>query len=126
MAKRAGMIVAASALAVAGAACTAPGRSVVSGTTQYQVCGGAPPPEGVDPCQRPEPVPGTVVVQRGEAVVARVRSDEDGRFRVTLTPGTYTARLGLDPGAPFVDCPAAEIVVPVSAPVTLICRLLAP
>jgi hypothetical protein len=114
------------ALAVMGAGCTGGGRSGVEGVLQYRVCGGAPPPEGVDPCRPPTPAAGTVTVSRGEVVVARARADSSGRWRVTLPAGTYTVEGALGPEAPYVDCPPAEITVPTAAPVTLTCSLLAP
>jgi hypothetical protein len=106
--------------------CADPARSTVEGVTHYRVCGGAPPPPDVDPCQPPQPVAATVTVRRGEAVVARVRSNDAGRFRVTLARGSYTAQATLGPDAPFVDCPAVALTVPSPAPVTVTCTLLAP
>jgi hypothetical protein len=125
---RTGMIVGTMilALAAAVAGCTDPARSTVEGETLYRVCGGAPPPPDVDPCQPPQPVTATVTVRRGGTVVARVRSDATGRFRLTLTRGSYTAQATLDPDAPFVNCPEVALTVPSPAPVTVTCTLLAP
>jgi hypothetical protein len=108
------------------AGCTGGGRSAVDGVLQYRVCGGAPPPEGVDPCQPPTPRAGTVTVSRGDTVVARTRAGSSGRWHVDLPAGRYTVRAVLGPDAPYVDCPPAEITVPTAAPVTLTCSLLAP
>jgi hypothetical protein len=116
----------AAALGVASAAtaCTTPGGTV-EGRTLYQVCGGAPPPPGQDPCQPPTPVRATVSIFRGDSLVTAVRSDEGGAFRVRLAPGAYTATMALDPDGPFVICPQVDLAVP-GPPVTLTCRLLAP
>jgi hypothetical protein len=120
------MIAAGLALAIAGSGCTGGPRAAIEGVTQYRVCGGAPPPPGVDACQPPTPVPATVTVRDRDAVVATVRSDASGRFRVRLAPGTYQVQASLDPGAPFVNCPAIEVSVLTTVPVTLTCSLLAP
>ena len=111
---------------VAMAGCTGGAGSTVTGVTRYRVCGGVQPEPGTDPCGPAEPVAATVTVRRGEAVVARARSDASGRFRLTLAAGAYTAQATLDPGGPFVNCPSVPVTVPTAAELTLTCSLLAP
>jgi hypothetical protein len=103
------------AAVVAGAACRpAPGGTAVAGqVVQSPGCGG-PVVEG-QPCpDRPVPDAGIDVLDAGDQLVARTRTDVEGRFRVGVpaTAASYRIKVVLgDPPPNYPRCPNGTAAV---------------
>jgi hypothetical protein len=93
------------AVALALAACGVPAAQPGTGIQGIVEVGPTCPVERINsPCP-PHPLAATVVVRDGHgAEVTRFRSGADGRFKVDLTPGSYTL-LGLTIGSSFLPRP---------------------
>jgi hypothetical protein len=68
------------------------------------------------PCP-PNPVSGRVdALDRTGHAAANARTDDAGRYAISLPPGRYTLRVAVD--GPFPHCPDVAVSVTASAPVT--------
>jgi hypothetical protein len=116
-------------LAAVAGACTNPTQGTVRGTTLTRICGGVAPEPGEDPCSAPQPASLDVTFTSGDTIVASTRSDDAGQFRVTLAPGTYTARASVGDFPVPAGCDAVNVTVtgpPGPAPISLVCTYFAP
>ena len=70
------------------------GDSGITGVTYGYGCGVEPLPEFPQDCTGGAPIQAVVVVRSadGQTEVARVTSEPDGTFRISLLPGTYSIR----------------------------------
>jgi hypothetical protein len=75
----------------AGSTTSGSGEAGVQGVVR--VGPGCPVEQAGNPCPD-RPLAAELEFVQGSEVVATVRSGEDGRFRVALTPGSYTIRCG--------------------------------
>jgi hypothetical protein len=101
---RAIFVLAAGALTISGCS-TATSPTVTTGLTGTVVRGPIAPVCNANvPCSAPFSAGFTV--DRNRVVVAQFRSDNDGRFTVSLSPGTY--QVTPDPDAPLL-APATQV-----------------
>jgi hypothetical protein len=67
-----------------------------------------------------EPFVGSVVALEGDEEVARVQTDSEGRFRMSLPPGSYTLAADLEPGLPFAEPSQVQVTEGTYVEVTLL------
>lgn len=91
------------------------GGSGVQGLVTNVVHGGAPPPPGVVlPPPVPQPFPGAIITvqpQGGGPEVARAVSDAQGRYQISLSPGSFLL-VPLPAANSSANAPSVPVVVP--------------